>query len=68
LKIAIIAPTFLGGGRARAEAYKSFLQSKNHYVDTVSFDEAYTPEVWYFCQRARAHLLDKEPESRLMEK
>jgi hypothetical protein len=68
LKIAIIAPTFLGGGRARAEAYKNFLQSKNHYVDTVSFDEAYTSEVWYFYQRARAHLLDKEPESRLMKK
>lgn len=67
MKIAIITPTLIGGGRARAVAYKNFLQSRNHRVDMVSFDEPLTSEIWFFYQRARAYLLaGKEP--RLMKK
>jgi hypothetical protein len=60
LKIAIISPTLIGGGRVRAEAYKNFLQSKNHCVNMISFDETLASKIWFFYQRARAHLLGKE--------
>jgi hypothetical protein len=68
LKIAIVAPHLTGGGHVRALAYKSFLQSKNHCVNMVSFDETLTSEIWFFYQRARAYSLSKESEPRLMEK
>jgi hypothetical protein len=66
MKIAIIATPFLGGGRIRALAYKSFLESKNHRVDMLNVDEIWQSQVHFFYQRARAYLSDKEP--RLMEK
>jgi hypothetical protein len=49
-------------------AFKSFLQSKNHSVNMIGFDESTSSEIWWLYQRARAYLLDKEPEARLMKK
>ena len=68
MKIAIIAPPLIGGGIARAKAYKNFLLSQNHSVTMISVDETPVSRIWYFYQRARAYLLDHEPESRLMGK
>ncbi len=39
MRIAILATSFFGGGRIRAEAYKKFLQSRNNYVDIITVDE-----------------------------
>jgi hypothetical protein len=57
LKIAIIAPSNVGGGRVRAMAYKNFLQSKNYCVDTLSYDEIWQSRIGFFFQRAMAHAL-----------
>jgi hypothetical protein len=66
LKIAIVAPYLVGGGHLRAVAYKNFLQSRNHCVDIVRFDETLASGIWFLYQRARAFLLSKEPERRFM--
>lgn len=76
MKIAIITPTTIGvgrspyaqGGQVRAAAFKNFLESRNHRVDMVSFDETYASKIWFYYQCARAYLLDREPEPRLMKK
>ena len=66
LKIAIIATTLSGGGRARALAYKNFLQSKKHTVEILRLDETWQPKIWFLYQRAYSHFIGKD--SRLMNK
>ena len=66
MKIAMVGPYQVGGGHIRAVAYKNFLQSRNHCVDIVRFDETFASGIWFLYQRARAFLLSKEPEHRFM--
>jgi hypothetical protein len=66
LKIAIVAIPVTGGGRVRAEAYKTYLLSKGHNVDLLKVDEIWSSRLFYFYQRTRAYLQGRE--SRLMRK
>lgn len=56
----------IGGGYTRAMAYKNFLQSKNHCVDMICFNEIWQSKMDFFYQRVRAYLSGKG--LRLMEK
>ena len=66
MKIAILATSFFGGGRIRADAYKKFLQSRNYYVDIITVDEIWQSKAHHLYQRARARISGREP--RIMEK
>jgi hypothetical protein len=68
LKIAIIANTRIGGGKFRAKAYKDFLESKDHCVTMLSFDEDIISKVWFFYQRALRHLEKDKGWHRFLEK
>ena len=68
MKIAIVAPTRVGGGKIRSLAYKAFLESKNHSVTMLGFDEDLTSKIWYFYQRARRYLQKDKGWSRFLEK
>lgn len=62
MKIAVITIPVIGGGRARAEAYRTFLESKGHNVDLIKIDEIWSSKFFFFYQRISAHLQGKEPQ------
>lgn len=61
MKILIIGTSKTGGGNSRGLAYKAFLKSQNHNVETILFPGvSLSSKLWYYYQRGTAKILNHE--------
>ena len=61
MKVLIISTCLVGGGHERSTAYKNFLVSQGHTVNTIQFPEdSFSSKLWYYYQRGLARLMGHE--------